>query len=381
MLKEEYELRKAANSLLLVLSISEQIKQGLENFQVLLSISDFEKRTFDDPSLMAAFTSARDGLQTSFDQFKTTYGSAVISATYEAFKMALSQKEFCTRVGIKSDLSKSEAATVFNKVFRELSEQRSAFPDEADGYAIFIELTRLAMNPTKESADTTDVCPYCDGMPTRISKVEFFGDAVDDVDGYVWACECGAYAHIALDGNVVGCIADRALHSKRKMTRRIIFELSRLTGVTIFEGCKWMSFITGHKINSLQDIEWLNDSECEIIFGAFENVKHRLKFITIGYPKSHKELFAFLENGGRFSAINSYGYKSGRLFVPIKVGDEAVRVRFRKGVQDIMLPKDVEYQFDNHFFILQHPTGKRERFRLYAKEQRDALYADISESS
>ena len=110
MLKEEHELRKAANNLILVLTINEQIKQGLESFQALLSMSDFEKRTFDNPSSMSAYTAAKEGLQTSFEQFKATYGSAIISAAYEAFKKAISEKEFCVEAGIKSDLTKSEAA-------------------------------------------------------------------------------------------------------------------------------------------------------------------------------------------------------------------------------------------------------------------------------
>ena len=203
---------------------------------------------------------------------------------------------------------------------------------------------------------------------------------VDDVDGYVWACECGAYAQVAADGSVVGLLADRTLHASRKRIRHIILELSRLVGVTVFEGCKWVSFITDRKIVALQDIEWLNEAECKSITDAFEDVKMRLKAVNPEYPKSHKELIAFLEEGGRFSALNSYGFKSGRLFVPIKVGNEAVRVRFRKGVQDIMLPRELDYQFNGQQFILLHPTGKRERFKLYAKEQRQVLYKEDKEN-
>lgn len=380
MLKEEHELRKAANNLILVLTINEQFKQGLDSFDALLSMSDFEKRAFDNPASMSAYTGAKEGLHTSFEQFKATYGSAVISATYEAFKKALSEREFCIEAGIKTDLTKSEAATVFNKVFQELSEQSGTLPEEADGYAIFIEMIRQAMNPVENSKQITDVCPYCDGIPTRISKTEFFGDMVDDVDGYVWACECGAYAQINSDGGIVGLMADSSLHSSRKKIRNIIFELSRLVGVTVFEGCKWISFITGRKIVSLQDVEWLNETECETAINAFNGVKTRIKSVNPEYPKSHKELIAFLEGGGRFSALNSYGYKSGRLFVPIKVGDEAVRVRFRKGVQDIMLPRELDYQFNGQQFVLLHPTGKRERFRLYAKEQRQILYKEENQN-
>lgn len=101
-----------------------------------------------------------------------------------------------------------------------------------------------------------------------------------------------------------------------------------------------------------------------------------MKSVKVEYPKSHCELMAFFNEGGRFSALNAYGYKSGRLFVPIKVGDEAVRVRFRKTVKDIMLPKELDYQFKGRQFVLCHPTGKNERFQLYAKKQRKALYKE-----
>ncbi len=376
MLQEEHELRKAANNLILILTINEQIKQGLEGFDALLTMTDFEKRTFDNPSSMSAYTDAKEGLYKSFEGFKSTYGSSVISAAYEAFKKALVNEEFCMEAGIKTNLTKSEASTLFNKVFQELSGQSGIFPEEADGYAIFVEMIRQAMNPTGDLKQITDVCPYCDGMPTRISKAEFFGDMADDADGYVWACECGAYAQIAPDGSVVGLMADRALHGNRKKVKHIVLELSRHVGTTVFEGCKWVSFVTDRRINTLQDVEWLNESECAAVFNAFDRVRERLKTVAPEYPKSHRELIAFFEDGGRFLAINAYGYKSGRLFVPIKVGDEAVRVRFRKGVQDIMLPRELDYQFNGQQFILLHPTGKKERFKLYSKEQRQILYRE-----
>ncbi len=374
MLKEEQELRIATNNLILLLLTNTQIKQGLESFEALLSMSDFEKRIFDNPSAMSAFSKARDGLIESFEGFKSTYGSSVISATYEAFKSVLSVPEFCTEVGIKTDLTKSEAATLFNKVFKELSANAESFPEEADGYAIFVEMLRQALNPVEIQELLVDVCPYCDGVPARISKAEFFGEQIDDVDGYVWACECGAYAHIDADGSVIGTIADKTLHSLRRNIKHILFELSRIAGLTIFEGCKWISRLTGKQILKLQDIEFLNEDDCSAVTTAFDDFKVRLKSVEVSYPKSHTELMTFLDEGGRFSAQNAYGYKSGRLFVPIKVGNEAVRVRFRKAVQNIMLPRELEYQFNGQQFTLCHPTGKREKFKLFAKEQRLILY-------
>lgn len=109
-----------------------------------------------------------------------------------------------------------------------MSEQSKRLPEETDGYAIFIEMIRQMMNPTEDSKRITDVCPYCDGIPTRIAKLEFFGNMADDIDGYVWACECGAYAQIAADARIVGLIADSTLHSSRKKVRHIILSFQGL---------------------------------------------------------------------------------------------------------------------------------------------------------
>ena len=158
-----------------------------------------------------------------------------------------------------------------------------------------------------------------------------------------------------------------------------MFELSRLAGVTVFEACGWLSRITSRNVSALKDIEFLNEEQCENAKEAFDIFRKRLKDVKVEYPTSHKELLAFLEDGGRLASVNTYGYRSGRLFVPIKVGDEVIRVRFRKTVQDIMLPKELDYQFNGSQFILNHPTGKREKFRLYSRTQRMALYEEVKE--
>lgn len=379
MLKEEQELRKATNNLILVLLINMQLKQGLENFDALMSMSDYEKQIFENPAKMSDYSNAKEGLLDSFEKFKSTYGSSVISAAYEAFKAALEVPEFCIEIGIKSDLTKAEAATLFNKIFKELLENAASFPEEADGYVIFVEMVRQAISPVKIQEQITEVCPYCDGVLSKISKSEFFGEQVDNTDGYVWACECGAYAHIDSGGNVIGTVADTSLHNGRRNVKRIVYELSRLAGVTVFEGCKWLSRITERRMLTLNDIEFLNSDDCSKVENEFDKFKTKLKSITIEYPKSHHELMSFLNEGGRFSVYNAYGYKSGRLFIPIKVGEEAVRVRFRKTVQDIMLPKELDYQFKGNHFVLCHPTGKNEKFQLYAKEQRQVLYKENKE--
>ena len=374
MITEEKELRKAANNLILVLGMSEQFRQGLDSFDALLSMSDYEQRAFENPTVMSPFSAAKEHLRSSVEEFKKTYGASVISAAYEAFKAALSTDEFCADAGIKNALTKSEAATLFNKVFEQLSASVGELPEEADGYAVFVESVRNSLTPSDEDAENGDICPYCGGTPTKISRAEFFGAGVDDTNGCVWACECGAYADISADGKIIGTMADRALHAERKVIKGILFETTRTVGITVFEACSWISRLTGRRIRQVQDIEFLNAENCRAVKDEFKRIKERLTQLEVQYPSNHKELMELFEGGGRFAAVNAYGYKTGRLFVPIDVGKEAVRVRFKKTVQDIMFPRDLNYHFSGAMLSITHPTGKCEKFRLYTKEQRTILY-------
>lgn len=225
-----------------------------------------------------------------------------------------------------------------------------------------------------------DVCPYCNGIPTRTPKADFFGKNCDDTDGYVFACECGAYAHIGKNGQIIGTMADAELHSKRRNIRRLVFELSALAGLTVYEGCRWLSWASGTPIHSMQDIERMSDDDCRNAISAYDRVKDRVRAMNPEYPHTHGELMRFLENGGRMMVQNAYGYKYGRVFVPIKVGGEAIRVRYNKVVQEVMLPKDLDYLFDGCMMTITHPSGKREKYKLFTKEQRTELYKEDEEN-
>ena len=169
-------------------------------------------------------------------------------------------------------------------------------------------------------------------------------------------------------------MADRALHAERKVIKGILFETTRTVGITVFEACSWVSRLTGRRIRQVQDIEFLNAENSRAVKDEFKRIKERLTQLEVQYPSNHKELMELFEGGGRFAAVNAYGYKTGRLFVPIDVGKEAVRVRFKKTVQDIMFPRDLNYHFSGAMLSITHPTGKCEKFRLYTKEQRTILY-------
>ena len=68
MITEEKELRKVANNLILVLIMSEQFRQGLDSFDALLSMSDYEQRAFENPTVMSPFSAAKEHLRSSVEE-------------------------------------------------------------------------------------------------------------------------------------------------------------------------------------------------------------------------------------------------------------------------------------------------------------------------
>lgn len=370
----ERDLRTAMNNLLCMITLSGRMNQTLKELEALFAVSDFEKRIFEQPQQMRGYAEAKAMLYDAVEQIKATYGKQIISEAYEAFKNALSEPAFCKETGIDIVLEKTEAAKLFNDVFNRMVDMENAFPDEADGYLIFVELVREVRSQTTRSDIAADICPYCNGLPSKTAKADFFGENHDDNEGYVWACECGAYAYMNREGNVIGTMADRELHYQRKIVKKILFDLCGTAGMTIYESCRWAAWITGKSLNTVQDVEYLSMEDCDAVRSLYDGVKERLKTKRFQYPHTHGELIKFLEDGGRMMAQNAFGYRYGRLLIPILTGSEAIRIRYQKGIQEVMLPKGLEYRFEGDQMMILHPSGKREKYKLFTKEQRLELY-------
>ena len=370
----ERDLRTAMNNLLCMITFSGRMNQTLKELEALFAVSDFEKRIFEQPQQMRGYAEAKAMLCDAVEQIKATYGKQIISEAYEAFKNALSEPAFCEETGIDIALEKTEAAKLFNDVFNRMVDMESSFPDEADGYLIFVELVREVRSQTTRTDTAADICPYCNGLPSKTAKADFFGENHDDNEGYVWACECGAYAYMNREGNVIGTMADRELHYQRKIVKKILFDLCGTAGMTIYESCRWAAWITGKSLNTVQDVEYLSMEDCDAVRSLYNEVKKRLKTKRFQYPHTHGELMKFLEDGGRMMAQNAFGYRYGRLLIPILTGSEAIRIRYQKGIQEVMLPKGLEYRFEGDQMMILNPSGKREKYKLFTKEQRLELY-------
>ena len=191
----------------------------------------------------------------------------------------------------------------------------------------------------------------------------------------MWACECGAYAFINDDGTVAGKLGDTMLHQKRNLVKGALCELCSLAGMTCYESYRWFSLITGYKISSVTDVEYLDVESCNLALKLYICVKHRIKEMNYVYPKDRNELFMFFADGGRLMVCNAFGFQYGALLIPTEIGLEGIRIYGRECKQSISFAAGLQYEFKDDQIFVVHPSGKKEKYRMMPAEIRDELFS------
>lgn len=229
--------------------------------------------------------------------------------------------------------------------------------------------------PTNEkNTDLEEICPYCDGVPQRMAKSDFFGPHSGEGEGHIWGCECGAYALMDDKGNVIGKLGDAILHQKRSLVKRAICELCSLAGLTCFESYRWFSLITNTHLEEMSDVEYLGLEACNLALRLFINAKAAITGNVFNYPKDRSELFMFFMDGGRLSVCNAYGFQYGKILVPSEIGTDGIKVYGRDGSQSISFSANLKYEFKDDCMYIVHPSGKKEKFRMLPAGIRNMLF-------
>ena len=376
----EVELKKALYGLFRIVRMNAFMKSAQREFYELLDSSDFALSIFENAPGADRLSEAKESFEFMADKIKDSYGSKAVSQAYSKFKSALEDNDFLHTVGLSEALSPKEKSDLFSKAFNKVVPQAEAWDEEQDFYSLFIETIKEIIMPTNElniEADTT--CPYCDGEPKRVSSRDFFGPHSGKIGGYVLGCECGAYAVMDEKGNVVGKMGDTMLHQKRDTLKGAICDLCNIAGLTVFESLRWFSLITGMRIESVMDVEYLDFDACNTALRAFIHVKQTLKETHFEYPKDRNELFLFFLDGGRLFVCNAYGFQYGKLLIPHEIGPEGIRVLGKDGMQNISFSTSLQYEFKGNELFIVHPSGKKEKFRMMPEEIRSMLFCVNSE--
>ncbi len=373
MKETEVRLRKAVYELFRVVRMNAYMKKAQSEVTELLDGSDMSLEIFEGKPGTEKLTEAKDYFTALADKVKNSYGTEAISSVYNKFKEALEDENYRAELGIEKKLDTNEKSKLFKKVFNIIAPEAEKWDFDNDFYSFFIETAKEMYMPTEEmNTEAEEVCPYCDGVPQRISKVDFFGPRTTDTDGYVWGCECGAYAKMD-GGRVVGKLGDTMLHQKRNLVRGAICEICMVAGMTCYESYRWFSMILGKKISAMSDVDYLDADDCNIALRTHIAVKQKIKETDYEFPKSRGELLLFLTDGGRLVVCNAYGFQYGRLLIPTEVGLEGIRIFGKEGKQSISFSEGLQYEFKGNEFFVVHPSGKKEKYRMMPAEMRNFL--------
>lgn len=370
----EIRLRRAVYELLHVVRMNAHMKKAQSELTYLLDGSDLSLEMFEERPGYEKMEDAQAYFETLIAKVKDSYGTRSVATTYNRFKAMLDDKACCEYFGISTSMTNDEKSLIFKRVFDEIVPVAEKWEFKDDFFSLFIETVKETIMPTGDmNTELEEVCPYCDGIPQRIPKRDFFGPRSSEGDGYVWGCECGAYAVMSDDDKVTGKLGDTLLHQKRNLLKGAICELCILAGMTSFESYRWFSIITGRRLNSVADVEYLDLDACNLALRMFICIKQKIQSTEYKYPKDRGELFLFFADGGRLMVCNAFGFQYGNLIIPSEIGPEGIRIFGKEGKQSISFSDTLQYEFKGNQMFIVHPSGRKEKYRMMPTELRDLI--------
>ena len=375
MLDVEKNVRIAIFELFHVVRMNAYMRKAQAELNELLGNSEYSLRMFERSSGSDKLSDAKEYFEMLIGKVKNSYGTDAVSKAYNCFKIALDEEEYYKPLGLTEVLSPNDKSALFRQAFDKIVLASEHWDCELDCYSFFIENVKEILMPTNEkNTDVEEICPYCDGIPQRMQKSDFFGPHSGEGEGHIWGCECGAYALMDDNGKVIGKLGDAILHQKRNLVKRAICELCSLAGLTCFESYRWFSLITNTHLEEMSDVEYLDLDACNLALRLFINAKAAITGNVFDYPKDRSELFLFFMDGGRLSVCNAYGFQYGKILVPSEIGTDGIKVYGKDGSQSISFSANLKYEFKDDCMYIVHPSGKKEKFRMLPAGIRNMLF-------
>jgi hypothetical protein len=228
----------------------------------------------------------------------------------------------------------------------------------------------------KEIYRDTLVCPFCSSDVTILPSADIFDEHqnISSEQEEVAICECGAFAFVDKDGNIIGKLGDKETHVKRNRVYSAITNSCKMFGMLSYEIRKTFQRLVNKPLDNKNDIENLDKSECNKIIHSFMLAKDSLANIDIKWPTTHKELMDDLKNGWRIRISKSITNKNiGRLLIPASVCDGIIAVKSKNEQETFLFPAGMNYEFKKDIVMLHHPSGSTDVYKLYPPEYRSLI--------
>lgn len=283
-------------------------------------------------------------------------GDDIYESAEKAF-CALTLAEQNSLWGITEEIS--EPKKVFEEIFFKTKERVQNGEDGGDDFCLWLSAADEVLFGTQERIEPTMQCS-CGGFLERVPA-----ETVGLQKGYVFRCpECGNYAHIDSKGCLVGVATDKATHELRERCYTAVKRFCDEKGLTLQEALRYISRKAKISLSELSDVESLSAENCQQVIGY---VMQKTIFNTENavFPCNYEELMSFFKNGGRFRVNRSLSPKrSGRLFIPVAVVQNALIIKSEEGNDRFLLPDALDYYFDGDTVTVKHPT-QTEIFKLF----------------
>lgn len=361
------ELRQTVNSIVTLFKIKYHVGVVQEELNVFDSIANVSHKEFETNS--NEFKEAQNTMISGVDAILSQHLETLLEENEKLFRTICENSLFDKFFGFEKPsylsggaISKISLAIAIN-LQKRIGELVSGEYTE-NGYAFYINVVSETLCPLDEiEYKSSHICPNCGETVTLLSGAEF---GLKDVE-VLYGCSCGCYALATEGGKMIGSVADTQTHKLRNEVKKIIGNLMVVCGYSIFEAFRVLSYAVGKKLRKNTDIEFLTADECKSAIEWYRKLYERLKHLHQPYPTDRKKLIEVLRRGGRLRVISSVqpNLTNGRLLVPASVGEEAFLVTNKEMHEIITFSKRLEYEFHNNTMEIKHPSGEKEKYRIY----------------
>lgn len=350
----------------------EQIEREINFYR---DYQDLSRKEFDDDEykeLADSYTAFSEASNTMIGNYLNHAYSDLYAELVETLS---SEEEAQGLFAVDKVFSVSEVKVFMDKAYEKIIAAYREGVDDVDDIVFFTNIIRNIINNRSNDTENAVICPYCGQKPDIVEAADFFGDDSKYDGKRVCCCECGAYALVNSNGDIVGTLANKELHKKRNRVRSVMAQYNEVSGSIYYETVTKVANLLGKDALTKDSVAYFTEQECNTVIHALLEAMKKISAMTIRYPKCHKDFMNAIHNGMRLRIVKDLTQKQNkRLLKPAQIGDTSFTVIGKGGeTETFNFPKGLAYRFENNILKIAHPSGAEDEYIMYPPEFRTTL--------
>jgi hypothetical protein len=239
----------------------EAAENCLDSFAVVANVfnKDFVNRTNNFEEKAKAVSKSRQEIESVLEEEIAKNTSIFAEVCDDA-----NEFESIFRIPLPADLTAASAVivnTVFLKRLRERIKSNFAESKPEDVFELYIDIISRELSGENFLPDVSGTtCPSCGGKATLRP-----GSDYDVRFDCVYGCDCGNWAQVDKNGEILGVPSNDATHEARGEIVKIVLSLMSVFGCSIYEAYRAIGRKTHKSILERNDLEKLTLEECNNI--------------------------------------------------------------------------------------------------------------------